>query len=218
MSLINEALKRAKAAQEQTPPPSAEHLPLHPVDDPEAAVTHGIGLALPVAFAVVALLLLFFAWRIYMDRGQSDASPLLVAAKSGQAPAISAPPAPAAQALAVPDPEPAPVQPAPTAPSTNAALQAQTPAVTAKPVEEPKPQPEAAAPAAAAPASEPAAPKLPPLALQGVVYSRTRPSAVINGKTVFVGERIREYRVIAITPETATLVGNGQTNVLMLPD
>jgi hypothetical protein len=39
---------------------------------------------------------------------------------------------------------------------------------------------------------------------------------MINGKVLFVGEKIGEFRVTAITEESATLVGTGQTNVLSL--
>jgi hypothetical protein len=62
------------------------------------------------------------------------------------------------------------------------------------------------------------APKLPPLVLQGVVYNPKRPSAVISGKSLFIGDRIRDFRVVAITVETATLVSARQTNVLTLAD
>jgi hypothetical protein len=52
--------------------------------------------------------------------------------------------------------------------------------------------------------------------LQGIVFNPRSPSATISGKTVFVGERVGEWRVVAIDKETATLVGNGETNVLRL--
>jgi hypothetical protein len=82
-----------------------------------------------------------------------------------------------------------------------------------------KAQPDAApGTAAAAVTNEAAAPTLPALTLQGVVFSRTRPSAVISGKTVFLGDRVRDFRVMAIGQDSATLVGNGRTNVLRLPD
>ena len=41
---------------------------------------------------------------------------------------------------------------------------------------------------------------------------------MVNGKTLFVGDRILDYRLVAVTPETATLVGLGTTNVLSLGD
>jgi hypothetical protein len=39
---------------------------------------------------------------------------------------------------------------------------------------------------------------------------------MISGKTVFVGDRVGECRVVAIEKDSATLVGAGQTNVLSL--
>jgi hypothetical protein len=63
-----------------------------------------------------------------------------------------------------------------------------------------------------------APPKPAPLKLQGIVYDPKRPSAVINGRTVFVGDRIRQMRVIAITADTATLVDSSHTNVLSLAE
>jgi hypothetical protein len=56
------------------------------------------------------------------------------------------------------------------------------------------------------------------LKLQGVVYNPRRPSAVISGKTLFIGDRIRDFRVVAISQESVTLTGAGQTNVLSLAD
>jgi hypothetical protein len=39
---------------------------------------------------------------------------------------------------------------------------------------------------------------------------------MINGRVLFVGEKIGGFRVTAITEDSATLVGTGQTNVLNL--
>lgn len=207
MSLINDALKRAEAAQHQTPPPPAHHLPLRPVD-PQVAVTHGVGLAMPVLLAAMALLLLFFVWRFYMDSGRSQRN--LAAAARSETNQESLPPVepvPAPQAA-----EPAPAPPAPVV-STPLPVSNSTVAVsvsTNAPV-----SPAATNEAATA---EPAAPKLPPLKLQGVVYSKARPSAVISGKTVFLGDRIREFRVVGIGIDTVTLSGVDRTNVLVLSD
>jgi hypothetical protein len=41
---------------------------------------------------------------------------------------------------------------------------------------------------------------------------------MIGGKTLFVGDRLGELRVVAITQDSATLAGAGQTNVLRLPE
>ncbi len=63
------------------------------------------------------------------------------------------------------------------------------------------------------PSAKPALPKL-----QGIVFNPRRPSAVINGKTLFLGDRVAGFRVVAIGPDSATLVSGGQTNVLMLEE
>ena len=63
MSLINDALKRAKQAP---PPPAPSHSPqLHfrPVEENRTA-RHGFGVMMPVAFALVALLVLFLGWEL----------------------------------------------------------------------------------------------------------------------------------------------------------
>jgi hypothetical protein len=50
--------------------------------------------------------------------------------------------------------------------------------------------------------------------LQGIFFHATRPSAIMNGKSVFVGDKVGEFRVTAITRDSATVVGAGQTNIL----
>jgi hypothetical protein len=74
----------------------------------------------------------------------------------------------------------------------------------------PDPMPSAATPPSAAPSG----PR--PIRLQGIVYDPTRPSAMINGKTLFVGDRLGAMQVVAIDRNSATLVGGGQTNLLTL--
>jgi hypothetical protein len=58
-------------------------------------------------------------------------------------------------------------------------------------------------PVAPPPLNPPEAPKL-----QGIFYSPTAPSAIVDGKTVHPGDRLGEYRVKAITKYTVTLVGH----------
>ena len=55
-----------------------------------------------------------------------------------------------------------------------------------------------------------------PLKLQGILFHPTRPSAVINGRLLFVGERVGELRVMAIEQDSVTLAGGGKTNYLTL--
>ena len=52
--------------------------------------------------------------------------------------------------------------------------------------------------------------------LQGILYRKSKPSALINGQTVFVGDNISGGRVVAIDSQSATLEISGQQKVLKL--
>lgn len=55
------------------------------------------------------------------------------------------------------------------------------------------------------------------LRLQGIVYNPTRPSAIINGNTVFVGDKVAEWSVTPISNQTVTLQnGSGEINTLSM--
>jgi hypothetical protein len=70
---------------------------------------------------------------------------------------------------------------------------------------------------AAEPAKVPTRSVVSALRLQGIFYSSTKPSALVNGKTVFVGEEISGWRVTAIEPKNVVLQhANGETNILAL--
>jgi hypothetical protein len=71
------------------------------------------------------------------------------------------------------------------------------------------------------PASSPAATaaaaawtKPEPLKLQAVFFNPARPSAIIGGRTVFVGDRVNEFHVTQIQWNSVMLVSKTQTNVL----
>ena len=53
-----------------------------------------------------------------------------------------------------------------------------------------------------------------PARIQGIVDDPVHPYAIVNGKTVYVGDQMDGQRVTAISPDAITLVGNGQTNQL----
>jgi hypothetical protein len=56
-----------------------------------------------------------------------------------------------------------------------------------------------------------------PPRLQGISYNPSKPSAIINGNTLFVGERVADWTVTAISNEHVTVQDdNGQTNILSL--
>jgi hypothetical protein len=69
-------------------------------------------------------------------------------------------------------------------------------------------------PASVAPAQ--AAPQ-PVYKLQGIYWRPSKPSAVVNGKIVHVGDRIKNASVTAIDQESVTLKVDGQPDLLILP-
>ncbi len=226
MSLINEALKRAKEAQVTAPPPALSAAQLHPVEPPPTA-RQSAGLMLPVALTLIALGGLFFLWQ---------AAQVKVSGKTLQPasrPARSAAQGPAAVSTA-------PLTPAPSAATTVGSLaSAVEQAAKANPA---VPTTSAlgtnttavatSANAGTAPGSDPSptaatnlltvtAPPLPkpaPLRLQAIVFNPVRPSAMISGKTLFIGDRLGEFRVQAITQDSATLASATRTNVLSLSE
>ncbi len=237
MSLINDALKRAKDAQQDAPKPPNPGPPLRPVED-ENLVRRSVGLVIPAALAIVALLILFLVWQ-YASRtktahqGQTLASEARARTLPGQtAPPATSPAEGAEQNLTPSKPKPADAAPATMPTQSSGANSTLAPAATSQapeqavakqtnssPVTAVKPDASSSnAPSntTAVAVTEPVKPLLPKL--QGIVFNPKRPSAVINGKTLFLGERVAGFRVTAIGKDTATIVGGGQTNVLMLEE
>jgi len=60
----------------------------------------------------------------------------------------------------------------------------------------------------------PPSPQPAPLRLQAIIFNPKRPSVMISGKTLFVGDKLGDMRVVAIEKDSAILAGGGQTNVL----
>jgi hypothetical protein len=56
----------------------------------------------------------------------------------------------------------------------------------------------------------------PVLKLQGVTYRKTSPSALINGRTYFLGDMIGQLKLISISGGEAVLEGDGEQMVLTL--
>lgn len=56
----------------------------------------------------------------------------------------------------------------------------------------------------------------PPLKLQGIFYRPSNPTAMINGKTVAVGEIVQGANVLKIERQQVTLERNGKTEVLTM--
>ncbi len=228
MSLINDALKRAKDAQQDAPAPVNSGPPLRPVET-EILVRHGVGLGIPIILALVALLILFFVWQ-YAPR-RNAARSVSTTATETQVRARNLPEPNSIQEAQTPSLGTAAAkttqQPPQQAASQNSTAKSTTSEATASTASQPPIEPSTATRvetngtiqgtnAVVAVSSEPAKPSLPKL--QGIVFSRQKPSAVISGKTLFIGERIGSFRLVAIAQDSATLVSGGQTNVLTLEE
>lgn len=221
MSLINDALKRAREAQTPKPP---EVEPLPPV---EAEPGCNVGRLLLIAVMVLLIGACFFIGlalsKNLATRTLDHPTPVATA----PTPAPGQPAAPVAMTAPAPasaKPETATAPPAPPAPAVASAP------------EPAKPEPATAAPAVVVPVPEtnaalakvaetnlPAATNLvstpppPAFKLQGIVYNSTRPWAIVNGKSVYRGDRVNDRQVKDIQPGAVILQGtNGSELKLVL--
>lgn len=214
MSLINDALKRAKQTQKNNPAPPPD-LQFRPAD-PSQRQSSGPPVLLIVAVVVILALAGLFAVVLLQKRATvrpvADAKQLTAPVTQATAPSASAPtanPVPTAQpALVTRPPKPAPAVAPPSA-TVEPATRTNT-AASAAPIDS------ATNITVAAADPTPAKPALPKL--QGIFYRPERPSAVLNGKNVFIGSRVGEFQVLAITQESVTIGSATQTNVLSLAE
>lgn len=201
MSLINDALRRAKQAQLDTPPadpaPVAQFRPVEPSVQP---ARHGLGLMLPISLTLVALLALLLLWEL----SKRGSSPSPVAAHM----------LPSEQSAPTPPAEASPLPATPPVMSTTGSV---------KPTIANAPDNSANTNAAATISDATdtnqvanAEPPPAPLKLQSIVYSPQRASAMINGRVVFVGDHVRDLKVTAIHRDDVVLIGAGRTNLLSL--
>ncbi len=210
MSLINDALKKAKQTlDEQKPSGPASVPPLQPAE-PSPQRGFWQELLLPLTLAVVLALAGIFFWRWFDQTRRTEAQ----TAAATTTPIVRAKTFPADSAA--------------TATPTNGS------SVTSRSVKNESPSQLPAGETSTVVAAEinpspvggtnetthetvVVAAEPPPLKLQGIFYSRKTPTAVINGKIRGVGERIGKARVLAIAPESVTVVVEGKTNELTLP-
>lgn len=195
MSLVNDALKRAKEAQQPTPAPPISGPPfkeLDSVEQPTCWVTS------PVTMAVVAVIALIVVWqslRRSNGTSRSEANSSLVAARSNITPEAG----PATVEPPSPKPEPTP----PVSPPDTSVVEGAPGEVTNTNM-----------PSCATDHTLPPSP--PPLKLQAVIWNPKRPSAIINGTTVFVGDRIQDFKTTKITQDSATLSRSGEEKILKM--
>jgi len=246
MSLVNDALRRARQAQKKSSrPPAISPAPRHVEPVCQNSSSSGI----PWSFAIVALLVvtgcvLWFAWR-----AGGPAPSAIIAARAKSAPASSHT-LPSRARPTQPTPTPAVVQPVaiaagnapeadapwptrshPGAQRNSAVLAANfspapvsAPASASAQVEPASPESVAVSTSVGPTVTQPVVvatgpPPPPPLPkLQGIVYRPGRPTALLDGKTVLIGRTSGGYQVVGISEQTVTVVRAGHTNILELPD
>jgi hypothetical protein len=190
MSLINDALKRARESDKNRPSAPPPMRPLQPV---EGASGGQLAWILPVIVAIVLALSGWFFWKWHQG------SRHVVVAKPVPALTAKATVAPGPARAVAPAPAPAPAPPPVASPRV---VPGPAP-VAAKPPPEPAP---------AAPVVE--APWPTPLTLQAIIYSKTRPLALINGKSVGPGDTVAGVVVAKINRTSVTLQWSGQSKEL----
>lgn len=196
MSLINDALKRAKQAQQENPP-ATPPLEFRPVETGQRGNHRTTLLAVGLTLVIVAILGLSGLLVWYVQQSKQTAMP--VAARIADPPlvplaATTNPPATPLLPLAPDNTLSNLIAPRPDNP--------EVPNTNRYPV---------AGETALAP---------PPLALklQGIFFNPQNPSAVVSGKTVYLGDRVNGFRVMGISPVAVTLVNAMETNVLSLSE
>jgi hypothetical protein len=189
MSLVNDALKRAKEAQQPTPAPPISGPPFKEIDTVQVSARW---ITSPITMVVVAVIALFVVWQL-LQRGNessgSEGNNTQVAARSSVTPGTS----------------PATVEPPSSKPEPEAGV---APGVTVVTNEAPADPASLAKDHAQEEIVPPAPPAPPPLRLQAVIWNPKRPSAIISGKTVFVGDEIQDFKVTRINQDSATLSGS----------
>lgn len=210
MSLINDAIKQASQNQKKNPPPTP---PLHLRAADESSRRSYTPPA--ILFAVLLVVLALGGVLVGYALQKKSSGPLVANArhenKSPSQPELPASPVVSSTAPVPADKPvnaPAAEHPSATVSSANTSQVTVTPTnsvettptspvtnVTVAPVEPPKP----------------VGPKL-----QGIAYNASRPSAIVNNRTVYIGDRVGEFRVTQITLDAVTLVSDAETKVLSL--
>ena len=226
MSMINDALKRA-----QTKSPSNAAGPQLRPAEPSQFANRSLLLVVPALLVFAVLIGVFFLWQAFQSPARNP-EPVRAKTIAPENPEPAGPERVQAKTVVVENPQPKVVQP----PVQKIVRQQPVKRVQIAAVSVPKPKVVAPKPAfASAPASTPqktSAPATPsaepapmavappptPVKLQAIFYSPGRSTAMINGKTVAVGDALREYRITTITPTSVRLISFTQTNVLTLTE
>lgn len=197
MSLINDALRRTQDQTQAETPPRLADLEMRPLET-------GLGSAarserprmliwVVVAIVVVANVALFALFKTVKSRQPVEARMAAEGRTHPAEPGVKSPP---------------PVDPSTIVADSGAVL---------------PPTPESGAATASVPQSAEAieavsgVPEAPEFRLQTIVTHPTQPSAMINNRVVFVGDRVEGYTVLAIDKDEVTLQQDAHEVVVSLP-
>jgi hypothetical protein len=219
MSLINDALRRT--SQTQAPPATpAATPPLQPVE-PARRHAHLALVLAPVIILLLGLAGWFWVkwWESSIQMNQASNATRVAAREVPQGPDLTQ--------TTSPGDVPAGRELIPRASTPNGLL---PPRLNARPgpPSDPPARPGRPGPDRASRLVEPAEPTVqtnmasvpaapPTFKLQGVFYRPTNPSAVINGKVVYIGDKVEQARVLAIEKDEVLIEYKGQRTVLNLP-
>ncbi|MFN7138196.1 MAG: hypothetical protein ACK4UN_02535 [Limisphaerales bacterium] len=221
MSLINEALKRAKESQDQQQKPrrsdkrKAAEPAMRPVEaKPKSTSPMVFVLSAALVLVLLGAVALLWAWN---KSSQPQATRV---AQPAATPTVELPVIMPAAETKVAVATPAAVQP-------SISVEAQSSVTTAAPAPHEKVRSENLEPrtleqstAVAEVESQPTpelqvpVPQFPALKLQGIFYNSVNPAAVVNGKTYSVGGVISGARITKIEPDRITVEWNGETRVI----
>ncbi|MEO6181896.1 MAG: hypothetical protein ABIP71_02075 [Verrucomicrobiota bacterium] len=194
MSLINDALRRAKQDGKGESQESSTGAPMEPVQSPDGNPSKFASMKFLIVFVFILLAGGFLFWK-----GTQKKIPANIdSGEPSKIVSISANPT-------TPVPEPVVTSVIePPKKSANELANSVTPERTSNVTE--------VITAVAIPA--PSSP--PQLKLQGIFYRLNNSTALINGKTVGVGQIISGVRVLKIDRQSVTLEWSGQTNILTM--
>jgi hypothetical protein len=192
MSLINDALRRKKQESKEPAPETSGGSPMQPVAPTTRDKASYLGPILMTLIILVLLLAALLFWKGIETKKQ------LAAATQSQ---TLAPTSPVALAETKPAVAPVPVAAIPTNPSPSVAA----PTNNSSPTN-----------LAADATNAPSVPAPPPLKLQGIFYRPSNPTAMINGKTVGIGEVAAGARVLRIDRQEVAVERDGKLQILTL--
>ena len=214
MSLINDALKRTKAVQQPPSTSVGRGINLRLLQTPAGPARGRLLLRLGLRGGAVLMAVLAVLFRTHIYRPALRTVFTRVYASQPAKGGVQGPRSPATGAPLAAKADSAVLGPESPEQAARAKARETTNVPPTSLASTSQPSSAAQSPVKAPPDTASTLPK--GIRLQGIVFDPVRPSVMINGKTLFVGEMYGEFRLAAVDRSSATLVGGGRTNLLNL--